>query len=127
MTKKRLAIGAIVVGTILAIAAGLAGTRAPRAAVGDVEAVEQSLRSPAPPTTGGSEPVATLPQPEPEDNELGQPPPLWQPNAESLLTASRGSTFPSPVTLRIADLRVDAPIQAYGVNSRTGQMEVPHN
>ncbi|MET0697476.1 MAG: class F sortase, partial [Acidimicrobiia bacterium] len=34
---------------------------------------------------------------------------------------------PSPVTLQIPDLEIDAPIEAYGVNSRTGQMEVPHN
>jgi sortase (surface protein transpeptidase) len=31
------------------------------------------------------------------------------------------------VTLRIAELKLDAPIGAYGVNSRTGQMDVPHN
>jgi Sortase domain len=127
MTKKRLALVAIVIGTILAAAAGLARIDAQRAAEGDVAAVEQSLRSPAPPTTEESEPVATLPEPAPNDDELGKPRPLWQPNAESLLIASPGSTFPSPVTLRIPDLKVDAPIEAYGVNSRTRQMDVPHN
>ena len=127
MTKKRLAIGAIVIGTILAVAAGLAGIRAPRPAVGDVEAVEQSLQSPARTTTVGSQPEAALPEPEPEGKELVQPRPLWQPNAETLLAAPRTSTFPSPVTLTIPDLEIDAPIEAYGVNSHTGQMEVPHN
>jgi sortase (surface protein transpeptidase) len=127
MTKKRLAIGAIVIGTILAVAAGLAGIGALRPAVGDVEAVEQSLRSPAPTTTVGSQPEATVPEPEPEGNELVQARPLWQPNAENLLAASQTSTFPSPVTLHIPDLKIDAPIEAYGVNSRTGQMDVPHN
>ena len=127
MTEKRLALGAIAVGTILAAAAGLANIEAPRPAIGEVEAVEQSLRSPAPPTTVGSEPVATLPEPEPADDESGQLGPRWQPNAESLLIASPGSTFPTPVTLRIPDLTVDAPIEPYGVNSRTGQMDVAPN
>ena len=127
MTKNRLALGAIVIGTILAVAAGLSRIEAPRPAAGDIAAVEQSLRSSAPRTTEESEPVPTLPEPAPADDELGKPRPLWQPNAENLLTESPGSTLPSPVTLRIPDLKVDAPIEAYGVNSRTGQMDVPHN
>ena len=58
---------------------------------------------------------------------MGKPLPLWQSNAQNLLAGSQGSTFPRPVTLRIAALNIDAPIEAYGVNKRTGQMDVPHN
>jgi sortase (surface protein transpeptidase) len=127
MKRKRLAIGAIVIGAILAVAAGLSGSGAPRPAVGDVEAVEQALRSPAPTTTVGLYPEQTQPEPEPEGNEVVQPRTLWEPNPENLAAASRPSMLPSPVRLHIPDLKIDAPIEAYGVNSHTGQMDVPDN
>jgi hypothetical protein len=83
---------------------------------GDIAAVESALRSsnPAPPSTAPTTTPAPTAEPDPAvPDEVTAP-------AEVIDLAP-------PVGLRIEALGVDAPIAAYGVNQRTGQMAVPDN
>jgi LPXTG-site transpeptidase (sortase) family protein len=84
--------------------------------VGDIEAIEQSLVSstttvPAPPTS-----VVT------SDRRPGAIAPNAVNRLEQVTLADR-----LPTRLEIPALGVDAPIEPYGVNRRSGQMDVPRN
>ena len=83
---------------------------------GDVAAVEDALRPETP------APV-----------ELGPPPTTEAPPANDEDAAGESAPEPEPVPiadpvgLRIDKLDVDAPVDAYGVDQRTGEMAVPDN
>ena len=83
---------------------------------GDVDVVEAALRPEVPaPVELGPPPTTTLPPAgdEPADGETAPEPPPAE--------------IADPVGLRIETLEVDAPVAAYGVNQRTGEMAVPGN
>ncbi len=82
---------------------------------GNVETIERSLRPDS--STSRSSTSSTTP----DDRRV----PLWQPNPDSALGAS--DLPPSPVRLGIESIGVDAPVDGYGVDPTTGQMEVPYN
>ena len=84
---------------------------------GDVSAVESALRpdEPTPVSLGPAPTTTTLPP----DSEAGTGTGEDQSEPTQPLAA--------PVGLRIEELDVDAPIDAYGVDQRTGQMDVPDN
>lgn len=89
--------------------------------VGDPATVEESLTTTTARATAPEAPV-TIPggdDPAPERSL-----PRWSPNPEAPLVDSSG---PRPVRLVVEAIGVDAPIEPYGVDSRTGQMDVPNN
>lgn len=111
------------VGVLLAIAAGVSLLSLSDSDAGDAASIEASLTD-HPPT---SVTVATMTEaPPPEQIETGVVP-LWSANGSSLLTDLANAKVPTPVALRIDALGVDAPINGYGINQRTGQMDVPGN
>ncbi len=82
---------------------------------GDVAAVETALRPKNPaPIELGPPPTTTLPPgtDNPDDVSEDEPEP---------------PVIADPVGLRIEKLSVDAPVDAYGVDQRTGEMAVPDN
>jgi LPXTG-site transpeptidase (sortase) family protein len=84
---------------------------------GDVAAVEDVLRPEIPtPVELGPPPTTTATAPERQDDTDEAP----------TVEPETGSTA-DPVGLRIDKLDVDAPIDAYGVDERTGEMAVPDN
>ena len=90
-----------------------------RAAIADADEpssapveVTTTTRTPQTPTDNGSAPTTAPEADEPKEYE--------PPN----LVIEPG---PAPVGLRIEGLDVDAPVGAYGVNRRTGEMDVPDN
>lgn len=88
---------------------------------GDVAAIESVLRPADPqPVQLGPPPTtsSTLPPTSPDDTE---------PSTATLPPDSQPVAVAAPVGLRIDSLDVDAPVEAYGVNERTGQMAVPDN
>ncbi len=112
--RKRAGIASIAVGIVLAVIATVTflGVDTPEA--GEVEAIEQALTSSA--TTA---PVITTTTTEPE-----RPVPLWQ---ERVNVSYESPVPPVPISLTIDRIGVNAPIDPYGVNERTGQMDVPRN
>lgn len=109
----------------------------PDTAAGDVAAVEATLRasttgtSVVPPTSvDTANPTATTSAPPPPalgGTEVPEPtagPAVTQAYVPPNLVIDPG---PQPVRLRINDIAVDAPVAAYGVDTRTGEMEVPRN
>lgn len=113
-----------VVGLMLAIGAGLAFVLTGDTDAGDSRAIESALTSQAersPPPVASPGPVATIAsQREPD------PVPLWSANESSHLEDLTGSKR-IPVGLTIESLQVDAPVEPYGIDERTGQMAVPRN
>ena len=113
-------------GLVLAIAAGVGFVAVFDSGVGDVETVEESL-TPQAPTTAPALPgqvdddtvSSTTPENEPE--------PLLAANEISRLDQLADVATRVPVGLRIDSLGVDAPVEAYGIDERTGQMDVPRN
>ena len=86
-----------------------------QASSGDVAAVEAALRpAVSAPVELGPPPTTTLPPA--DEGAAGEPEPEPEPIA-----------IADPVGLRIETLEVDAPVAAYGVNDRTGEMAVPSN
>ncbi|MDJ0664844.1 MAG: class F sortase [Acidimicrobiia bacterium] len=117
--RRIIGIGAIGLGIALVVVAVLALLNENRSS-GDVAAVEDALR----PSTTVENPIAattapptTLPAPDP-DGQAGEEEPPTQPEPEPISV---------PIGLRIDELEVDAPIGSYGVNQRTGEMDVPDN
>ena len=109
-------------GVLLLLGAFLLFLARPPTSVGDVEAIESSLEpSPMPlaaPTTAA--PLDLTTDPNPETN-------LIAPNANSQLGALADQASSTPVRLVIDGIAVDAPVEPYGINNRTGQMAVPRN
>lgn len=83
--------------------------------VGQADAIEQSLTGIATTTTTTPETTTTEPT---------QPEPLWQ---ESVNVSHGNPEAPEPISLTIDRIGVNAPIDPYGVNERTGEMDVPRN
>ena len=114
MTRRVLGIGLLTVGLTL-VAFVAVSALSDDSTSGDVSAIESTLR-PA----------------QPGPIRLGPPPTTTPTEVDDELTGedTRDSTpdpVGDPVGLRIDSLGVDAPIDAYGVNQRTGQMAVPEN
>ncbi len=113
---------AILFGVAMAVAV-VVSTRPPSPA-GDVASIESVLRpEPALPSTAPPSQVST------EDPVAAaqNPVPLWQPNEVSVLGETEIQTPRAPVGLTINKLGVDAPVEAYGVDPTSGQMDVPYN
>lgn len=85
------------------------------AEVGETEAVERSLTNSS--TTAPASFEATTTEPEPLV-------PLWQ---ESVNISHGSLDGPMPTSLTIDQIGVNADIEPYGVNERTGEMDVPGN
>ena len=117
--RRIIGIGGIGLGIALVALAVLALLNENKSS-GDVAAVEDALRpsttveNPIAATTTPSEP---LPATDPDGQATeGEPPALPEPTPISV-----------PIGLRIDEIEVDAPIGSYGVNQRTGEMDVPDN
>ena len=117
--RRIIGIGGIGLGIALVVLAVLALLNENKSS-GDVAAVEDALR----PSTTFENPIAattappeTLPATDPDDQGAdGQPHSQLDPEPISV-----------PIGLRIDEIEVDAPIGSYGVNQRTGEMDVPDN
>lgn len=120
MSRTPIAWTAVVLGLAAAVAAvvfglGLIST------VGDVEAIESSLsprlEQPGTAPEDPSQSTTTLFEPPGQD-------PIWSINSTSVL----GDLSPDshqPVSIRIDAIGASAVINPYGINERTGQMDVP--
>jgi len=127
--KKRRG-GTLVLGTIgLLLAVGaialFLGTVNQERIVGDIAAVEQSLDSAgatsALPPSSNQRQQASVPTTQPQYSQTVAP------NDLSRLDQLSDSSALIPVRLEIYGISVDAPVEPYGVDSRTGQMKVPRN
>ncbi len=116
------------IGILLAIGAGIGFASLLDTRSGDVQAIEESLvRNPA-----GPAPVAPPPAASPQDDPATAIPeqnaaPLYEPNQVTRLDSLANLPSRTPVGLQIDALGVEAPIDGYGINQRTGQMDVPNN
>lgn len=119
------------IGVLLALAAGVALLVGEDSTAGDVDAVESALATGTEPVVPGrtdpSVPETTLAptsttstQPETEDEPLATA--TSKPLSEVVAESSR-----VPVGIEIESLGVDAPVEAYGIDQRTRQMDVPNN
>lgn len=118
-TRTTLGLATLAIGLLLLTAAWMLW---PDPTAGEPEAIVTSLEAP----TSTPTPIATPGPTEPEATTTTQIP-LWQ---DAIATTGPGSGIedgPAPVGLRIERLRVDSPVQPYGVNTRSGQMDVPRN
>ena len=117
--RRIIGIGGIGLGIALVVLAVLALLNENKSS-GDAAAVEDALR----PSTTVENPIAattappeTLPATDPDDQAAeGQSQSQMEPEPISV-----------PIGLRIDEIEVDAPIGSYGVNQRTGEMDVPDN
>lgn len=120
MTKTTRWQGLLLVGFgLLLIAVAAQAILSNDSSSGDVGAVEQALRPELPgPIELGPPPTSAAIAPGTPASEAA---PLPAPADEQPVQES------APIGLRIDRLSVDAPVGAYGVNQRTGQMAVPNN
>lgn len=111
-------------GVIMAIGAAFSLWSLLDTDAGDVAAIEASL-VPNPTTPGpANAQVEASESPAPPEQGVE---PLVQANDLSRLEELAAVTSRAPVAIRIDSLGVDAPIAAYGIDARTGQMDVPSN
>ena len=122
--SRRLAILTTVIGALLIAGSAayvvLSGDRD----AGDVAAIEAEIRNAL---VGADEPSsAPVPVADPVEADDASDEPTDEPTAYEPpdLVIEPG---PQPIGLRIEGLDVDAPVGAYGVNRRTGEMDVPDN
>ncbi|MGB7861539.1 MAG: class F sortase [Acidimicrobiia bacterium] len=120
-----LLLGVIALGSVIAAVSILLVS--PTKEVGNVSAVEESLKRPLPTSaemasgsTANSQPAS--PSSTPFDVSSGVPP-----NPVSRLDEIGDVVRPAPVGLVVDSITVDAPVAPFGINDRTGQMAVPHN
>ena len=118
---RRIGLIAVALGLLLALASVL--SLGGRETAGDPTAIEANLTSP--PTTMVSTTTTTVVESTTTTTqaEVAEPVPLWQ----DQINAGADSAIPAPTQLRIEKLEVDAPINPYGVDQRTGEMAVPRN
>ncbi len=114
------------IGVVLAVAAGIGFVTVFDIGAGDVESIEASL-TPQAPTTSPALPADVVDTTVASTIAESDPEPLLAANEVSRLDQLADIPARVPVGLRIDSLGVDAPIEAYGVNQRTGQMDVPRN
>lgn len=113
------------VGIILGIGAGAGFASLLDTRSGDVQSIEQSLvPEPAPAPSGRTSPATQV---GPEALPERDPTPLYEANQVTRLDSLASAAGRSPVSLSIASLGVAAPIDGYGIDQRTGQMDVPNN
>lgn len=103
-------------GVVLAIAAVFAFANLPESTAGDPSRVEESL-SPTTSIAAASDSTTTTLSADPE--------PLWQDLVTPGTLPVANSSIPASLT--IERLGVEAPIRPYGIDTRTGQMDVPGN
>jgi LPXTG-site transpeptidase (sortase) family protein len=118
-TKTKMGLVGVIGGLALALVAWLLY---PTITTGSPQAIEESLNTPAPaPTTTEADDQGQSP---PTTSEPERP--VWQ---DSIVDSTLGVATErrTPVHLRVDRLSIDAPIRPYGVNSRTGQMDIPRN
>jgi hypothetical protein len=107
----------------LALAAASAFTRVERPAVGDIALVEETMRVETPPRLSMTQPPPYV---------LGsftttvRSVPLWQAN-DPVGAGARTEPAPVPTRLEIEAIGVSADVEPYGVDTSTGQMDVPDN
>lgn len=117
---KRRTLGlTLLIASLALLGSGLASMLGEGDTSGDVATVESALR-PAPSTPSTPPPAATLTT---TTTIPGEPSALSDPTPGE---ETRQPLSP-PIGLRIGDIDVDAPVAAYGVNQRNGQMAVPDN
>jgi hypothetical protein len=120
--NKPAALISIAVGLVLAVVAAVAGVSL-ISTVGDVESIESALSDPG--DAGDLLPeilttsTTTLP-------DRPRPNTLWPINSDSAL-GDQASESPQPVSILIEAIGAEAPVNPYGINERTGQMDVPRN
>jgi LPXTG-site transpeptidase (sortase) family protein len=117
--RRIIGLAAIGIGIALVVLATMA-LRAGDGSSGDVTAVEEALRPSTTvdnPITAETAPSTTLPSADTEG----------EPAEDESPAQAEPDPIAIPVGLRIDKLDVDAPIGAYGVNQRTGEMDVPDN
>ena len=124
--SARLARWLAATGVVLAIAAGVAFVAVSDTGAGDVESIEASL-TPRAPTTAPALPADVVSSTDTSTVADVDPEPLLAANEVSRLDQLADVPRRVPVGLRIDSLGVDAPVEAYGINERTGQMDVPRN
>lgn len=113
-------------GVVLAVSAGIGFVAVIDTGEGDVESIEASL-TPQAPTTAPALSADVVDTTAASTVAESEPEPLVAANEVSRLDQLADVTRRVPVGLRIASLGVDAPVEAYGINERTGQMDVPRN
>lgn len=113
-------------GVVLAIAAGVGFVTVFDTGAGDVESIEASL-TPQAPTSAPALPAEIVDSTVASTIAEAEPEPLFTANETSRLDELADVQARVPVGLRIDSLDVDAPVEAYGINQRTGQMDVPRN
>lgn len=113
-------------GLVLAIAAGLGFVAVFDTDAGDVDSIEASL-TPQAPTSAPTLPAEIVDTTVASTIAETEPEPLLAANEVSRLDELANVPSRRPVGLRIDSLGVDAPVEAYGINERTGQMDVPRN
>jgi sortase (surface protein transpeptidase) len=114
--RIKIGIGSLLLGVAFA---AIAVALYPQSVDGDPESIELSLAPTTNPTpTYATAPTTPVEQPEPD--------PAWQ---EFVTSAKPGFSISSaqPVGLRIERIGIEAPIKPYGVDQRTGEMDVPRN
>ncbi len=116
---KRLGWGLIVGGALLAGASLWMALAGDASTSGSAVAVEQALRQGA--SSAARTPPTGLPRPTAEA-EPDDPDP-----AEITAVAPTPIEIPEPVGLRIGTIGIDAPVDPYGVDAATSQMDVPDN
>lgn len=124
---KRLGAWLAGVGIVLAIGAGIGFASLLDTESGDVQSIEESLiANPVAPS-----PDSPVPAPPSGVDALASPQrspaPLFEANQVTRLDSLATVSGRSPVSLGIESIGVDAPIDGYGIDERTGQMDVPNN
>lgn len=118
--ERRRSVGLILVaaGLVLGAIALVLAVSAPAPEAGDPAAVEASLRPTVEPFSPSTEPPDTTAETAPHTSAL------WQANQDAR-SGEAPDQAPLPIRLRIEAIGVDAPIEAVGVDPRTGEMALP--
>lgn len=128
--KKVLGLASGVVGILLVIAAAVSLVGSAGPVKGNIEQIEADLGDGPSDQTNLNSNVAkrSVESGSPAFTDRPEPAALWQPNPRSTLTeVNQVDEGPYPTRLRIPGIFVDAPVERYGIDSATGQMDVPSN
>ncbi|MEX1093939.1 MAG: class F sortase [Acidimicrobiia bacterium] len=113
--RKQAGIASIAAGIVFAVTATVTFSGIDPSEVGEAGAIERSLTSSSTTTPTTLETSTTEPE---------KPEPLWQ---ESVNISQESSPGQMPVRVTIGRIGVEANVVPYGVNERTGEMDVPGN